>query len=117
MVKKVPKLVDVVCEQSLIVKKNKPFSVKLCLTDAYQIRISTDTMPTAPALTDNSVAKNKQENNNNKNDNNNNGTPSKKPAKSDAPLVTYETSGEGKKLPIVIFHCNALSQPQPMAAG
>ena len=45
------------------------------------------------------------------------GTPSKKPAKSDAPLVSYETSGEGKKLPIVIFHCNALSQPQPMAAG
>ena len=88
------------------------------LTDAYQIRISTDAMPTAPALTDNKMDKNKQENNNNKNnDNNNNGTPSKKPAKSDAPLVTYETSGEGKKLPIVIFHCNALSQPQPMAAG
>ena len=44
------------------------------LTDAYQIRISTDTMPTAPALTDNKMDKNKQENNNNKNnDNNNNG--------------------------------------------
>ena len=34
--------------------------------------------------------------------------------KSDAPIVTYETSGEGKKLPIVIFNCNALSQPQQM---
>ena len=60
------------------------------LTDAYQIRISTDTMPTAPALTDNKMDKNKQENNNNKNnDNNNNGTPSKKPAKSDAPLGQF----------------------------
>ena len=86
MVKKVPKLVDVIYERPLMankIRKNKPFSVKLCLTDAYQIRISTDTMPTAPALTDNKMDKNKQENNNNKNnDNNNNGTPSKKPAKS-----------------------------------
>ena len=90
------------------------------ITDAYQIRISADTMPIAPAQNDNNMAKKQENNNNNQNNNNNNNnnsTPNKKPAKTDAPLVTYETSGEGKKLPIVIFHCNALSQPQPMAAG
>ena len=74
----------------------------------------------APIPIDN-MANKKQENNNNNNNNNNNtsgNTPNKKQSgKSDAPIVTYETSGEGKKLPIVIFHCNALSQPQPMAAG
>ena len=62
---------------------------------------------------------------NNNNENKANETPSKKSAKdqkaqppvSDSPIVSYETSGEGRKLPIVIFNCNALSQPQPMLAG
>ena len=77
--------------------------------DAYQINIdhtSTDNM-------------------NNNNETKANETPSKKSTKdqkaqpqvSDSPIVSYETSGEGRKLPIVIFNCNALSQPQPMLAG
>ena len=33
------------------------------------------------------------------------------------PLVTWETSNEGKKIPIVIFNCLALSKPHPQAVG
>ena len=29
-----------------------------------------------------------------------------------SPMITWETSGEGKKIPIVIFNCGALSKPQ-----
>ena len=35
----------------------------------------------------------------------------------DSPMVTWETSGEGKKIPIVIFNCGALSKPQPQSVG
>jgi hypothetical protein len=35
----------------------------------------------------------------------------------DFPLVTWETSGEGKKIPIVILNCLALSRPQPLSVG
>ena len=60
--------------------------------------------------------------NNNNNEGKVNETPKKKvpadrPPAPDQPIVTYETSGEGRKLPIVIFNCNALSSPQPMLAG
>ena len=35
----------------------------------------------------------------------------------ETPMVTWETSGEGKKIPIVIFNCGALSKPQPQSVG
>ena len=35
----------------------------------------------------------------------------------EGPMVTWETSMEGKKIPIVIFNCLALSKPQPQAVG
>jgi hypothetical protein len=47
-------------------------------------------------------------NNNNKDKNGNGSTPSKTNKNSvadDFPLVTWETSGEGKKIPIVTFNC------------
>ena len=65
-------------------------------------------------------------NNNNNSDNNNNNkdkngnTPSKlnkNSASEDFPLVTWETSGEGKKIPIVTLNCLALSRPQPLSVG
>ena len=34
-----------------------------------------------------------------------------------SPMITWETSGEGKKIPIVIFNCGALSKPQPQSVG
>ena len=46
--------------------------------------------------------------------NNNNNADSTPP---EPPMVTWETSGEGKKIPIVIFNCQALSKPQPQAVG
>ena len=66
-------------------------------------------------------------NNNNNNNNNvgnikdkNGNTPSKTNKNSgpeDFPLVTWETSGEGKKIPIVTLNCLALSRPQPLSVG
>ncbi len=60
--------------------------------DAYQL----------PRGINNNVNNNNNNNNSMKNNNNNND--------GENPLVTYETSGEGKKVPIVIYNCNYLSQ-------
>ena len=40
-----------------------------------------------------------------------------KTAKIHAQILKYFSKIPGKKLPIVIFNCQALSQPQPLAAG
>ena len=61
-------------------------------------------------------------NNNNSKDKNSNGKSSPSGNKNnlvteDFPLVTWETSGEGKKIPIVILNCLALSRPQPLSVG
>ncbi len=73
--------------------------------DAYQIpsRAGKEN----DAKNNNFPASNMKNNNNNspnniKNTNNNN--------EGETPMVTYETSGEGKKVPIVIYNCNYLSQ-------
>ena len=94
------------------------FSFFVFITDAYQIRISAESEPMAGALDNNNM------NNNYNNYNTNEAAPlaskklnGKNMNGTEAPLVTYETSGEGKKLPIVIFNCNALSQAQPLTAG
>ena len=68
-------------------------------------------------LNNNININNNNNNNNSSKDKNGKSSPSGNKVSDDFPLVTWETSGEGKKIPIVILNCLALSRPQPLSVG